>query len=166
MRPKLTRLAKIISGGQAGVDRGALDSAIARRFPCGGWCPAGRLAEDGQIPDHYPVVEVEEGGYKQRTLRNVLDSDGTAILYFGQIEGGTEQTLLFCIKNHKPYKLVDAEEVSAERAALLLASFVQQYGIERLNVAGPRQSRAPKAHAYAYTVINLLIQDLCGAEIV
>jgi Circularly permutated YpsA SLOG family len=156
------RLAKIISGGQTGIDRGTLDAAIACGFPCGGWCPSGRLAEDGQIPECYPVIEIKKGRYRQRTLRNVLESDGTAILYFSRIEGGTEETLLFCIKKHKPYKLVDAEEVSAERAAFLLASFVRHYDIGVLNVAGPRQSKAPHAYAYAYAVTNLLFQDYPG----
>jgi Circularly permutated YpsA SLOG family len=91
------RLAKIVSGGQTGIDRGTLDAALAWGFPCGGWCPPERLAEDGRIPDCYPVIELKEGGYRQRTLRNVLESDGTAILYFSQIEGGTEETLRFCI---------------------------------------------------------------------
>ena len=116
------------------------------------------MAEDGRIPERYPLIELKEGGYRQRTLRNVLESDETAILYFAQIEGGTEETLLFCIKKHKPYKLVDAEEILAERAAFLLALFVQHYGIRVLNVAGPRQSTAPHAYAYAYAVINLLLQ--------
>ena len=156
------RLTKILSGGQTGIDRGALDAALAWGFPCGGWCPLGRLAEDGRIPERYPLIELKEGGYSQRTLRNVLESDGTAILYFSQTEGGTEETLLFCIKKPKPYKLIDAEEVSAERAAFLLASFVQHYGIGVLNVAGPRQSQAPHAHAYAHAVINLLLQGYLG----
>jgi hypothetical protein len=157
-------LAKIISGGQTGIDRGTLDAAIACGFPCGGWCPPGRLAEDGQIPERYPLIELKEGGYSQRTLRNVVESDGTAILYFSQIEGGTEETLRFCIEKHKPYKLIDAEEVSAERAAFLLASFIQHYGIEVLNVAGPRQSQAPHAHAYAYAVINVLLKEWAALQ--
>jgi hypothetical protein len=153
------RLARILSGGQTGIDRGALDAALAWGFPCGGWCPPRRLAEDGRIPERYPLIELKEGGYRQRTLRNVLESDGTAILYFAQIEGSTEETLLFCIEERKPYKLIDAEEVTTERAAFLLVSFVQHYGIEVLNVAGPRQSKAPHAHTYAHAVINLLLQD-------
>jgi hypothetical protein len=158
MRESQMELAKIISGGQTGTDRGALDAALAWGFPCGGWCPPRRLAEDGQIPERYPLIEIKEGGHSQRTLRNVLESDGTAILYFSQIEGGTEETLLFCIKKHKPYKLIDTEEVSAERAAFLLASFVQHHDIRVLNVAGPRQSQAPHAHAYAYAAINSLLR--------
>jgi len=66
-------LAKIVSGGQTGVDRGALDTALDNGFPCGGWCPSGRLAEDGRIPDRYPVTELTGGSYRQRTLRNVVD---------------------------------------------------------------------------------------------
>src|SRR5918992_5020661 len=69
-------LAKIISGGQTGIDRGALDAALAWGFPCGGWC------SDSRIPERYPLIELKEGGYRQRTLRNILESDGTAILYF------------------------------------------------------------------------------------
>jgi putative molybdenum carrier protein len=77
-------------------------------------------------------------------------------------EGGTEETLLFCINERKPYKLIDAEEISAERAAFLLASFIQHYGIEVINVVGPRQSQAPQGYAYAYAVINLLLQGYPG----
>jgi len=74
-------LRRIISGGQTGVDRGVLDAAIAAGFPCGGWCPTGRRAEDGRIPDRYPVAELPDGGYPARTVRNLLESDGTLILY-------------------------------------------------------------------------------------
>lgn len=76
-------LLKIISGGQTGVDRGALDAAMLARFPAGGWCPNGRRAEDGRIADRYPLCETAGGTYGLRTLRNVLDSDGTVILNFG-----------------------------------------------------------------------------------
>jgi hypothetical protein len=55
-------LAKIISGGQTGVDRAALDAALAADFPCGGWCPADRSAEDGPIPERYPMSLFMEGG--------------------------------------------------------------------------------------------------------
>src|SRR5256885_2018978 len=79
---------RIVSGGQTGADRAALDAAMEACVECGGWCPAGRMAEDGVIPDRYPVIELPEGGgYEQRTLRNVLDSDATVILSFGPPPG-------------------------------------------------------------------------------
>ncbi len=152
-------LLKIISGGQSGVDRGALDAALAGEFPCGGWCPAGRLAEDGPIPEWYPLSELENGGYLDRTIKNLEDSDGTAIIYFGALEGGTEQTVLHCMRRQKPCKLIDAEEIPPARAAALVATFVATNAIATLNVAGPRLSKIPKAHAYAYEVVTRLLKS-------
>jgi predicted Rossmann-fold nucleotide-binding protein len=94
---------KIVSGGQTGVDRAALDAAMESGVEAGGWCPEGRKADDGVIPDKYPVKELPKAGYRQRTRRNVIDSDGTAIFYFGDPTGRTEQTILFCFKERKPY---------------------------------------------------------------
>ncbi len=98
---------KIVSGGQTGVDRGALDAALESAEQCGGWCPEGRKAEDGVIPESYPVQELKGGGYRKRTRKNVQDSDGTVIIYFGQLIGGTEQTLRYCLDEKKPYLLLN-----------------------------------------------------------
>ena len=89
----------IISGGQTGVDRGALDAALAMGTPCGGWCPEGRMADDGIIADKYPLQELAGAGYRQRTRQNVADSDATLIIYFDFIapKRGTELTLLTAI---------------------------------------------------------------------
>lgn len=152
-------LRKIVSGGQTGVDRGALDAALEAGFACGGWCPAGRFAEDGPLAERYPLEAMPEGGYRERTLRNVLDSDGTALIYFGEIEGGTEVTLLYCIRQRKPYKLLDAETVEPDRAALLLADFVDAFGIETLNVAGPRASKWPGAEAFTRAAVVRLLRE-------
>ena len=92
----LTSSLKIISGGQTGVDRGALDAALELDFPCGGRCPAGRLAEDGEIPERYPVVELANSGYAERTAHNVADAGGTLIIAHGPLMGGTRETLQFC----------------------------------------------------------------------
>lgn len=145
---------KVVSGGQTGVDRGALDAAMAAGVDVDGWCPPGRSAEDGRLPELYPLKELSTGTYRDRTLRNVEESDGTVILYFGEIEGGTEETLEFCLKLHKPYKLIDAEVVTAHRAAQLVKAFVSEHGIGTLNVAGPRASKVPQAYDYAYGVIR------------
>ena len=93
---------KIVSGGQTGVDRGAMDAALAAEFPCGGWRPEGRQSEDGRIPDKYPLLVLEGSGYRQRTLKNVQDSDGTLILFTGSVTGGTKLSRDFCLKQNRP----------------------------------------------------------------
>jgi hypothetical protein len=148
---------RIVSGGQTGVDRAALDAALETETACGGWCPEGRLAEDGEIPLHYPVSELKGAGYQERTLQNVIDSDGSAIIYFGKPSGGTAQTLQFCLEINKPYVLIDAIELPPERAAERLLEFVSGHSIAALNVAGPRASEEASAYGYAYqTVIRFL----------
>ena len=137
---------KIISGGQTGVDRAALDVALKHGIDCGGWCPAGRLDEFGRIPDRYPVKELAGAGFTERTLQNVKDSDGTVIIYAGKLSGGTEQTVRFCIEQQRPHQLIDASKISAEDAARLISDFVRKNKIGILNVAGPRQSEWTKGY--------------------
>ncbi len=150
-------LSRIISGGQTGTDRAALDAAISLNFSCGGWCPAGRLAEDGRIPDRYPLRESERPSYRLRTLRNVDASDATVVIYFDRLKGGAEQTVLCCIRRSKPYKLIDAGEVDPARAADLIADFVALNDIVVLNVAGPRASESSQAYAYTYAAIHRML---------
>ena len=145
---------KIVSGGQTGVDRGALDAAIGAGFPCGGWCPPGRQAEDGVIPDRYPLQCIERGGYRQRTELNVIDSDGTLIVHHGRLSGGTRFTLEFCVRQQKPIELIDAAGVSAQRAAELLTEFSGKTPIRVWNVAGPRESGWLGACAYTTELIR------------
>ena len=97
---------KIVSGGQTGVDRAALDVALKHGIECGGWCPAARLDEFGRIPDQYPVQELQAGGFTERTLQNVKDSDGTVVVYTGKLGGGTEQTVRFCVELRRPHQLI------------------------------------------------------------
>jgi hypothetical protein len=150
-------LKRIVTGGQTGVDRGALDAALDRGFPCGGWCPAGRLAEDGRIPGRYPVVELPGGTYRDRTLQNTTDSDGTVLIYRGTLDGGTRATLELCLAAGKPFKLLDAEQARTVRMAVLLAKFVKLHGIATLNVAGPRESEWPDGQLLAYGVVTGLL---------
>lgn len=146
----------IISGGQTGVDRGALEAALSASVPCGGWCPLNRMAEDGRIPDRFPLRELT-AGYTARTRRNVEDSDGTVILYFGELEGGTEKTLAFCMEVSRPYRLVDAREVHMHHAAGLIDEFVEARQIRRLNVAGPRASKQPRAYDYSRRALGMML---------
>jgi hypothetical protein len=151
---------KIISGDQTGVDRAALDAALETGTDCGGWCPDGRLAEDGAIPLHYPVTELKGAGYQERTLQNVIDSDGTTIFYFGTPAGGTEQTLRFCLERKKPYLLIDAAELTPERAAERMLTFVAAHSITTLNIAGPRTSEEASAYGYAYQAVMRFLSAL------
>ena len=152
----MIRMVTIYSGGQAGVDRGALDAALQTGNPCAGWCPKGRLAEDGPIPPRYPLRQVE-GGYQERTRRNIEASDGTLILHRGPLSEGTLLTLQTCRELGKPVCLVDANTSSAEDAATRALRFIDQYGIERLNVAGPRRSHWTQSYDFALEAIHALI---------
>jgi hypothetical protein len=148
---------KIISGGQTGVDRAALDVALKHRIDCGGWCPAGRFDEFGGIPDRYPLRELEGGGFTERTLQNVKDSDGTVIIYTGKLSGGTEQTVRFCRELEQPHQLIDASKFSPQAAAKLVADLVRKHKIEILNAAGPRQSEWPEGYDYASCALDAFL---------
>ena len=148
-------LSQIISGGQTGVDRGALDAALTTQFSCGGYCPKGRKAEDGVIDERYPLTKLSTAGYRQRTIRNLSESDGTLILYHGYLSGGTQETMVQCIRLHKPYKLIDAQAVSVQYASEL--AFITDFDIAVLNVAGPRLSQWSDGYQYSLEVIANLI---------
>jgi Circularly permutated YpsA SLOG family len=142
------------------VDRAALDVALDHGIAAGGWCPAGRLDEFGRIPDQYPVREMEDGGFAERTLRNVKDSDGTVVIYAGKLSGGTEQTVRFCVEQRRPHQLIDAPKTSADRAAKLIADFVRSNRIEILNVAGPRQSEWAEGYDYASQALEAFLNSI------
>ena len=151
---------KVISGGQTGVDRAALDVALKHLMECGGWCPAGRLDEFGRIPDRYPLQELECGGFTERTFQNVKDSDGTVIIYTGKLSGGTEQTVRFCQELQRPHQVIDASKISAADAATLISDFVRNNKIGILNVAGPRQSEWPEGYEYAFRALDRFLKSI------
>jgi len=151
--PSKVTLLKIVSGGQTGVDRGALDAALAAEFPCGGWCPKGRQSEDGGIPDRYPVLVLAGSGYRQRTLKNVQDCDGTLILFTTSLTGGTKLTRDLCLREKKPFLVVDAEWVSVADAITGVTIFIMERNIGVLNVAGPRGSAWEEGHKFAFDII-------------
>lgn len=146
-------LKKIISGGQTGADRAALDAALAIGIPHGGSCPYGRVAEDGVISARYNLTEIG-GGYRQRTKTNVLEADGTVVFYDAYMQGGTEATALFCMRFKKPYKLIDIETVSPQTAAMLVSKFVVEYEVATLNIAGPRAGSCVRIYDFVYSVIS------------
>ena len=151
---------KIISGGQTGVDRAALDIALAHGIECGGWCPAGRLDEFGKIPDRYPVRELAGGSFAERTLQNVKDSDGTVVIYFRELRGGTKQTVSFCVELERPHQLIDARGLTTQQATTLIANFVHKNEIHLLNVAGPRQSEWPDGYDYASRALSGFLKSV------
>ena len=112
------------------------------------------------IPATYPVQELPGAGYTERTLRNVMDSDGTAIIFSGELEGGTRLTWTFCSNESKPCVLIDASTMSDPDAIEALLDFITGHQVEILNVAGPRASKWPEAHAHARTLFTALLKKL------
>ena len=150
----------IISGGQTGVDRAALDVALELGIPCGGWCPEGRLAEDGVIALRYPLKELAGGNYVQRTLRNVSDSDATVVIYFDQLEGGTKLTVEFCNQEAKPVLRIDANAVEFSVAVDEMLDFTSRIQPKTFNIAGPRASKQSDAYAYTKALLTDYLQKL------
>lgn len=153
----MTSKLRILSGGQTGVDRAALDAALQLGVACGGWCPAGRLAEDGPIADHYPLAETNSNQYIERTRRNVLDSDATLIVYFSALEGGTKKTVQFCRQHHKPYLELDMAAHDEAEAVTRVVRFILENNINVLNVAGPRASKQEQAYPVTKSLITSVL---------
>ncbi len=145
---------KIISGGQTGVDRAALDVALELGLPCGGWCPKGRRAEDGPLPLHYPLTETPSWAYPQRTKWNVRDSDGTLVLARGATAGGTALTIELARRYGKPCLVVDMAE---QPGAVQVRVWAQSHQVRLLNVAGPRESESPGIYAQAAQLLRELL---------
>jgi len=145
---------RIVSGGQTGVDRAALDAAIRHGIPHGGWCPRGRLSEDGTVPARYALRETASWDYAERTEKNVQDSDGTLILNTGPLDGGTLLTREFAKEHDRPWLLVDLDDgMNAEQ----VRAWLGKHAIGALNVAGPRESKRPGIHALASAALDVLL---------
>ena len=128
---------RVISGGQTGVDRAALDVALKLGVPCGGWCPRGRRAEDGPLKEVYPLQETPSSDYTQRTRWNVRDSDGTVVLYKSSLSGGSALTVELAKEQAKPCLVIDLCEDSSPE---ILLDWLKLQQIRTLNVAGTRES--------------------------
>ena len=127
---------KIVSGGQTGVDRAALDSALEHGLPIGGWCPKNRKALDGPIPDKYPLQETESSEYRVRTEWNIRDTDGTLILNTGKLIGGTKLTHKLAVEKDKPVFIVQLDEPYEVEDTVI---WLKEHKISILNIAGPRE---------------------------
>ena len=154
---------KVVSGGQTGVDRAALDAAIEAGVGCGGWCPRGRRAEDGAIPERYPLKQTSGSDYMDRTRRNVEDSNGTLIVAPGEPTGGTLATLIHARRIGKPVLVVDpadligpADPVEGARLDGIMEWIVAHH-IRVLNVAGPRESGRPGIYYEARDLVARLL---------
>jgi hypothetical protein len=141
---------RIVSGGQTGVDRAALDFAIESGIAHGGWCPKGRLASDGPLDARYQLVETESAGYRQRTKLNVRDSDATLVINTGELGGGTLQTVLFARQARKPHLVIQLDELDVPTGAAQIVAWLSLECIKVLNIAGPREEK--RAGIYAATV--------------
>ena len=150
----MTMVSKIISGGQTGADRAALDAAIDLGIPHGGWVPLGRKAEDGKVPEKYQVQEMETESYSERTEQNIIDSDGTLILSHGQLMGNSALTARLAKKHSRPCLHIDLNGTNAFKAAQDINRWIQESGMKVLNVAGPRASEDPGIYDDAYKVLK------------
>ncbi len=155
---------KIISGGQTGSDRAALDVALELGMDYGGSIPKGRLAEDGPIDsEKYPhLTELEEGEYIARTRKNVVDADATVAFTNGILTGGTKKTLDFAKEYKKPYLHINLKEVSTEDTVEELTEWLNMIKPRILNVAGPRESGSPGIYSKVYEVLKIALQQDAG----
>jgi hypothetical protein len=152
---------KIVSGGQTGVDRAGLDFAIQHGFAHGGWCPHGRLAEDGVIPPIYKLRETDSAEYDERTEKNVVDSDATLIVAREkELSSGTAFTKI-CAEQHRRPLLVVCERDGLSQGAAALSKFLKRNKVQTLNVAGPRESQAPGLGKF----VRELLEAALGAKL-
>lgn len=163
---ELATTLKIFSGGQTGVDRAALDVAIELGIPHGGWCPKGRVSEDGVIPFQYQLREMTTDLYADRTRQNIIDSEGTLILYHERLQGGTLLTSRYAEQQNKPcHKVRLPRTVQSWESKTLMTKvkavrkWLHDNEIHTLNVAGPRGSKEPEIYLRAKEFLKLLLTE-------
>ncbi len=147
-------LKKIVSGGQTGADRAALDFAIQYGIPHGGWVPKGRKAEDGPLPRKYRVKETRSANYPERTEQNVIHSDGTVIISHGSLTEGSANTEKMSVKHNRPRLHLDMKRLTVREASQMLRAWMAENNIEVLNVAGPRKSNNPLIYETTLEVLK------------
>lgn len=160
--PRRSKAPRIISGGQTGADRGGLDAALDLGLPLDGWCPQGRRAEDGAIPDRYPLRETRTAAYRERTRLNVKWADGTVIFTRGALVGGSKLTAQFAKRLRKPLLHLDLAALSEVEAEKRLRAWMIEEGIGTLNVAGSRESKAAGIGRAVWRVVRRCLERIHG----
>lgn len=150
-------LEKIVSGGQTGADRAALDTALKFNLPHGGWLPLGRKTEDGPLAAVYRLKEMETADYPSRTRQNILDSTGTVIISRGPLSGGSKLTRSFARVTGRPNCHIDLLTHDIFESAVILQSFILENRITVLNVAGPRASRDAGIYQDVKTILEAVL---------
>jgi nucleoside 2-deoxyribosyltransferase len=138
----MTYWLNIVSGGQTGVDRAALDFAIENNVPCGGWCPKGRVAEDGMIGSNYPLHETRSADPAERTRKNIEDSDAVLVFIDDQMDDGTELAVDYAEELEKPLFVVYLRMNLADQEEGF-SQFMDENQAKKINVVGPRESNSP-----------------------
>ncbi|MEE8350389.1 MAG: putative molybdenum carrier protein [Acidobacteriota bacterium] len=149
-------ISKLVSGGQTGVDRAALDTALELAFSCGGWCPKGRRAEDGPLDEIYPLQETPSARYPQRTEWNVRDSDGTLVLYRQTLTGGSAYTVELAKRYDRPCLVLD---LSTNPTRETILNWVNQHQIHVLNVAGSRENGNPGIYEQGRQLLRAVLSS-------
>jgi hypothetical protein len=150
-------LKKIISGGQTGADRAALDFAIKNNILHGGWVPKGRIAEDGPIAEEYNLMEMPTDSYHTRTEQNVIDSDGTLIITHGPLTGGSRYTYEMAKLHRKPCLVIDLARTKIYEAGTTIMIWGTDNKISTLNVAGPRSSKNRQIYDQVTEILELVL---------
>ncbi|MDZ7582019.1 MAG: putative molybdenum carrier protein [Deltaproteobacteria bacterium] len=157
-------ITKIISGGQTGADRAALDVAINLHVPHGGWVPKGRKAEDGRVPERYQLKEMATESYPARTEANVADSDGTLIITHGELKGGSRLTAEYALKHQKPHLHINLDVLRGDDVLYAIVNWTAENHIAVLNVAGSRASEDPNLYDTVFEVLNNAVLLLKGRQ--
>lgn len=171
-------VAKIISGGQTGADRGGLEAAMACGIPHGGWCPKGRVAEDGVVPAKFQLTETKSAGYPARTEQNIVDAHCTVVFTFGKPTGGSKKTMALAEKHQRPCLCLDLSVLTDEAAAREVLEWLSPGGLTMaglavpqpnpvLNVAGSRESKDPGIQQRVRDVVGMVLKPpfyVVGAE--
>jgi len=154
------KIKQIVSGGQTGADRAALDIAMELGYEFGGWIPKGRLAEDGTIPlKYFSLKKCDSKGPVLRTELNVRDSDATLILLNGQLLGGSDYTEKVAVKLGKPIKHLDFSKYTIDEAVGEILEWLKTINGRVLNIAGPRQSEDSRIYSQVKEVLFKVLKS-------